>query len=508
MRTRRAPNFQRSLARTITLADGWQVNSLQDAREAAARCVRVGQRAIRRARPRDSVTAQGSGDRQACRHCGRDRRDRAPNARSAIGLLIEHGIASDAVEAAHWLCDRCGIDPVTLGWWQGGKSGEARSVITDAESIDNGTITQDGIARVFAHRFEDRLRFCHDTGRWYEWTATHWRKDKTDLAFHFCRELAREFTEDSKASELKEVRKISFAGGVEKFARTDRLMAVTSEAWDRDPFLLGTPGGTVDLRTGELREPDPVDGITKVTAVPPAETADCPRWLQFMDETFGDQDLIRFLQQWGGYSLTGATSEHALVFGFGNGKNGKSVWLNTHTGILNNYATTAAMDTFVASKSERHPTDLAMLRGARLVTASETEEGRAWAESRIKQLTGGDPISARFMHQDFFTFRPTFKLTIIGNHRPLLRNVDEAARRRFNLVPFNRVPSQPDPLLEQKLKAEWPGILRWLIKGCLDWQENGLMRPKSVIQATEAYFEDQDLFSQLRIPTIAAMQSN
>jgi putative DNA primase/helicase len=416
--------------------------------------------------------------------------------RSPIGLLIEHGIASDAVEAAHWLCDRCGVDSGSLGWRQYSKAQEAGQIVAEAEEIDNGTITQDGIARVFARRFEDKLRYCHDTGAWFEWTATHWKKDKTDLAFNFCRELGREFTENAKTSELKEVRKFSFAGGVERFARSDRLLAVTSETWDADPFLLGTPGGTVDLRTGELREPNPRDGITKITAVSPSTKADCPRWVKFMDETFGDKDLVRFIQQWGGLCLTGSTAEHALVFGFGKGKNGKSVWLNTLTGILNDYATTAAMDTFTASKSDRHPADLAMLRGARLVTASETEEGRSWAESRIKQLTGGDPISARFMQQDFFTFRPSFKLTIIGNHKSALRNVDEAARRRFNLVPFNRTPTNPDLLLEQKLKAEWPGILRWLIDGCLDWQANRLVRPESVVRATESYFEDQDLISQ------------
>ena len=172
-------------------------------------------------------------------------------------------------------------------------AGEAKArgsviVIREAEEIDNGIVTQDGVAQVFARRFEDRLRYCHHTGAWFEWTGTHWKKDETALAFQFCRELAREFTEEAGQSELKEVRKISFAGGVEKFAKSDRSMAVTSEIWDRDPFLLGTPDGTVDLRTGELREPDPADGITKITAVAPAETADCPRWLQFLDETFGD----------------------------------------------------------------------------------------------------------------------------------------------------------------------------------------------------------------------------
>jgi putative DNA primase/helicase len=382
------------------------------------------------------------------------------------------------------------------------------NVIVEAEEIDNGAITQDGVAQVFARRYADKLRFCHDTGKWYEWTGTHWQVDKKALAFQFVRELGRECSGHSNAAELKEVRKVSFAGGVEKFARCDPVFAVTSETWDGDPFLLGTPACTVDLRTGKLREPDPCDGITKVTAVAPADTADCPRFLQFMDETFGDPDQIRFMQQWGGYSLTGETSEHALLFGFGNGKNGKSVWLNTLTGILNDYATHAAMDTFVASHQNRHPTELAMLRGARLVAASETEEGRAWAESRIKQLTGGDPITARFMQKDFFTFKPNFKLTIIGNHKPVLRNVDDAAKRRFNLVPFNRVPANPDPLLEQKLKAEWPGILRWFIEGCLDWQRNRLVRPASVLEATDSYFEDQDLFSQWLAETCDAEPGN
>ena len=141
------------------------------------------------------------------------------------------------------------------------------------------------------------------------------------------------------------------------------------------------------------------------------------------------------------------------MFGFGNGGNGKGVWLNTVAGIMADYATTAAMETFTASKFDRHPTELAMLRGARMVTASETEEGRSWAESRIKQMTGGDPITARFMQKDFFTFQPNFKLTIIGNHKPLLRNVDEAARRRFNLIPFNRTPAKVDKQLQGKAQA-------------------------------------------------------
>jgi putative DNA primase/helicase len=163
---------------------------------------------------------------------------------------------------------------------------------------------------------------------------------------------------------------------------------------------------------------------------------------------------------------------------------------------MGDYAVTSAMDTFVATRSSRHPTELAMLRGARLVTASETEEGRSWAEARIKQLTGGDPVTAHFMRQDDFTFEPQFKLTIIGNHRPTLNNVDEAMRRRFSVVPFTRRPPKPDPDLPRKLIAEAPAILRWMIDGCLDWGCNGLIRPDAVTKETADYFSEQDTFSQ------------
>jgi putative DNA primase/helicase len=361
----------------------------------------------------------------------------------------------------------------------------------------NDIITEDSAALDFAALYRDRLLYCHDTGAWYEWDGSIWRQNRTGLAFQWARELARRLSADGDKKVRALVNKTSFAGGVERFARCDPTFAVTVERWDQDPFLLGTPGGTVDLTTGKLRSPNPADGITKATAVTPSIKAECPRWLLFLEETTGgDAALIRFLQQWCGYCLTGVTREHALVFVYGPGGNGKTVFLNVLTAILSAYATTAAMDTFTASKSDKHPTDLAMLRGARLVTASETEEGRAWAESRIKQITGGDPISARFMRQDFFTFVPAFKLTIVGNHQPELRNVDEAARRRFNIVPFTRKPDRPDRELEEKLRAEWPGILAWMIEGCLDWQRHGLVRPGIVTAATADYFTEQDLFGQ------------
>lgn len=368
----------------------------------------------------------------------------------------------------------------------------------DGPPTSNDALTQDGAALIFAERHKDALRYCHDEGCWFNWTGSYWRRDNTKLAFEWARQLARELSEDESRKDRLVASTTSFAGGVETFARSDRALATTSEQWDRDPWLLGTPDGTVDLLAGKLRASNPDDCITRTTAVAPIEKADCPLWLKFLDEsTHSDSELIRFLQQWCGYGLTGETREHALVFVYGPGGNGKSVFLNTVTRIMADYAATAAMDTFIASSfGDKHPTDLAMLRGARVVTASETEEGRAWAEARIKQMTGGDPISARFMRQDFFTYTPQFKLTIIGNNRPVLRNVDEAARRRFNIVPFVVKPANPDRELESKLRAEWPGILRWMIDGCADWQAHGLTVPSSVKEATEAYFSEQDLMGQ------------
>jgi putative DNA primase/helicase len=366
-----------------------------------------------------------------------------------------------------------------------------------ASTIPNDIVTEDSAAVQFVDQHGENLRYCHDTGGWYRWNVTHWERDKTGVAFHWARELARRLAENQDERKRYITHKTSFASGVEKYAKTDPKIAVTVDYWDADLWLIGTPGGTVDLRTGKLRDSNRQDGITKTTSIAPSDEG-CQRWLQFLSETTGeDGELIRFLQQWCGYCLTGLTREHALVFVYGPGGNGKSVFLNVVNAIMKDYARTAGMATFTASKFDRHPTEIAMLNGARLVTASETEEGRPWAEARIKQLTGGDPITAHFMRQDDFTFTPQFKLTIVGNHKPVLHNVDDAARRRFNIVPFMRKPVRPDPDLERKLLLEEAGgILQWMIAGCLDWQLNGLIRPAAVQAATDAYFSDQDLFGQ------------
>jgi putative DNA primase/helicase len=316
------------------------------------------------------------------------------------------------------------------------------------------------------------------------------------LAYSYCREVSRKVSDKLSPRERAPLRKAAFAAGVERLARSDRAHAVNQSAWDQDAWLLGCRGGVVDLRTGQLEVADPSQGITKHAAAAPSGTG-CPTWLRFLSEaTAGDNEMVEFLQRWCGYCLTGDTREHALIFLYGSGGNGKSVFLNTIDRIMGDYATTAAMDTFTSSRGDKHPTELALLKGARLVSSSETEEGRAWAESRIKQMTGGDPISARFMRQDFFTYIPQFKLTIVGNHAPALANVDEAARRRFNIVPFTVKPENPDRELEAKLEKEWSAILQWMIDGCVMWQTDGLKRPESVVAATEQYFAGQDLTAQ------------
>lgn len=356
-------------------------------------------------------------------------------------------------------------------------------------------VTQGQGAELFLWTHDGKLVFSEDEGRWYLYDGTIWRKQRKSFGLEAAHLLGKTLSANAKNS--NELQGIEFARAVNSLASASGGMNRTIDKFDSDPFLAGEPSMTLNLRDGEERRPDPHNLITRSLAVEPSAFEDCKLWLKFLDDvTRGDRDLIQFLQRWCGYCLTGDTREHTLLFVYGPGGNGKSVFINVLTGILNDYAATAAMTAFTSSKGDKHPADLAMLNGARLVTASETEEGHSWDESRIKQITGGDPITARFMKENFFTYKPQFKLTIVGNHQPVLKNVDDALRRRFCMVPFNFKPDKPDRELEAKLRKEWPAILRWMITGCMDWQRHGLPRPASVLAANAEYFEDQDVLTQ------------
>jgi putative DNA primase/helicase len=362
------------------------------------------------------------------------------------------------------------------------------NVVRLAALNDSAPGGEDAIALAFAADHADTLRYVALWSQWLRWDGTCWRYDTTLHAF----DLVRDWCRDS-GIECGKPASAKLVAAVQTLARADRRLAATADQWDANAMLLNGPAGVVDLVAGRMRPHSHEDYMTKSTAVSPG--GECPLWLSFLARiTDGNAGLQAFMQRMCGYALTGSTREHALFFGYGTGANGKTVFTDTVAGILADYHCTAPIETFTATHSDRHPTELADLRGARLVTAVETEDGRRWAESRIKMLTGGETVKARFMRQDLFAFRPQLKLLITGNHKPGLRSVDEAMRRRFNLIPFTVTipPAERDPELVDKLRAEWPGILAWMIQRSLAWQRSGLRPPVTVREATAMYLEGED----------------
>jgi putative DNA primase/helicase len=358
------------------------------------------------------------------------------------------------------------------------------NIVRLAELQDSGELspaTEESLALAFADRHAPELRYVANWGRWMRYDGTRWDFDDTlhtfDRARAICREVALNCDSPKTAAAVASAKTVA---AVERLAKADRRLAATAAQWDTDPWSLQDDRMTIDLRTGIARDPALADYITKKAAYATApHGTPYPLWGAFLDRiTAGNVELQSFLQRYCGYAATGIASEHKFVFAYGTGANGKS--------------------TFIATNNERHPTDLAKLRGARLVVAQETQKGRRWDETKIKALTGGDKITARFMRQDFFDFHPIFKLFIAGNHKPRLRTVDEAMRRRLLLVPFTVQipPAERDPDLLRKLEPERPAILRWCINGCLEWQRIGLAPPKIVEDATTAYFADQDTLQQ------------
>ena len=339
-----------------------------------------------------------------------------------------------------------------------------------AEIASAPQYSDEALALRFAERHAEDMRYVALWGHWLHFDGKRWHADETLLGVRFARDVCRSAAAECGSHLAQKLASAGTVSAVERLARADKRLAATIDQFDSDPWLLNTPCGVIDLRTGKTDEHGATDYCTKITAVSPG--GECPLWKKFLTQIFaGDQELIDYLQRVAGYVLTGSTVEHVLFFCHGTGANGKSTLLNTLSGIMGGYCAVAQMETFTASNTDRHPTELAMLRGARIVTANETEQGRRWAEARIKSVTGGDSITARQMRQDPFTFFPQFKLVMAGNHKPGLGGVDEAIRRRIHLIPFAiKIPEgERDPVLPEKLKAEWPGILAWMLDGCLKW---------------------------------------
>ena len=265
--------------------------------------------------------------------------------------------------------------------------------------------------------------------------------------------------------------------------------------FDRNPELFNVQNGTIDLRTGALRPYCRTDLLSKIAPLNYDATARCPRWEHFLDEiSDGNKDLVSYLRRATGYSLTGLTGEQAFFLLYGIGANGKSTFLETIRYVCGDYAQAAAFETFLSSDRSGPRNDLAKLKGARFVTATESDEGKRLAESFVKQVTGGDTVTARFLYGENFDFRPQFKLWLGTNHQPVVRDASQGMWRRIRLIPFTvQIPdNKRDRDLAEKLKQEAPGILRWALEGLAEWREIGLEEPAVVLRATSEYQQDED----------------
>lgn len=355
---------------------------------------------------------------------------------------------------------------------------------------------------------------------WHAWTGTHWRLGE-EFAYRRAQRLSRLILDEAAtaawkaansedAGQRKELMNISesLTAWARKSESRDRvysamalakpMLAIEHSELDQNYWLLNCTNGTLDLRTGSLRPPRRADFITCCIPVAYDPEATCPTWLNFLDRIFaGVADVIHFVQKALGYSLTADTSEQCVFFLWGSGQNGKSTLLSVIQLMMGAYAQQAAPDLLVVSKHERHTTEIAELRGARLVASIETGEGRRLNEPLIKQMSGGDRMKGHFMRQDNIEFSPTHKVYLATNHKPRIRGTDRAIWRRIRLIPFTVTipPEERDPKLVEKLKTELPGILTWCVQGCLAWQQEGLEPPTEVTEATDQYKAESDVLA-------------
>jgi putative DNA primase/helicase len=371
----------------------------------------------------------------------------------------------------------------------------------DAAAIKSEGASEDGIALDFLHQHGRTWRYVEEWGIWVEFDGHLWQRRSVPQLWTRLSPIVRAHaaTLDGLADRRRLLKRATHSGA-EGLARGP--LTVHTDIFDADPWLLNTPGGIVDLKTGTLRPARPEDYCSQATLVTPTPKIECPSWIKFMDAIMdGDAELVAFLQRLTGLSLIGKVIEHVVPFLYGTGGNGKGVFLETIGTVLHDYAQAAPMTLFTETKGTNHPTEMARLQGKRFLRAQETGSGAVWDDTLVKALTGGDRIPARFMRQDFFEFDPKFTVFIAGNHKPHLRRVTGGERRRFKMIPFNvdfAKRGEVDPELRTKLLFEAPGILRWMIEGCRQYQQIGLAPPKAVLDTTDEYFAEQDPLSSWR----------
>jgi len=327
-------------------------------------------------------------------------------------------------------------------------------------------------------------RWCVDSNSWYTRASSGvWERDRLNMVKGEIIKGAAKANPNDTGSWAR-----YFACVAESF---DGLV-VGSADWDQHLWGFGAPDDVYDLIEGSAINRLLDLSITKRVGVRPGGST--TRWEAFLLEAArGDAEVVAFLKRWAGYALSGSTKEHCILFIHGPGGNGKSVFVDTIRYAWGEYAKTLPMDALMESKGDRHPAEIAMLKGARLAIANETQEGRKWDDAKLKQLTGGDVVVARHMRQDWFEFTPCFKLLVVGNHAPQIAVVDDAMRRRLCMVPFTNKPEKPDGDLGAKLREEAGGVLRWAMEGFEEWATlGGLRPPESILKATAGYLDDQD----------------
>jgi putative DNA primase/helicase len=364
-----------------------------------------------------------------------------------------------------------------------------------------------GNAERLATYFSDRLRYCPELAKWLYWRGDRWLLDEDGAVTRCAKQVGRRIrragenidNETERGAVIKWGLQSESARAIDamiRLARSDLRLVIAASDLDSDPMRLGVENGTINLHTGHLQAVDQQDYITKRAPVEFDPDAECPRWLRYLEDvTGGDRDFIDFLRRVAGYCLTGLTNEQCLFILHGRGGNGKSVFIRRLQTLLGDYAMVAPAEILMKTNRGGGPTpDLARLKGARLVVASEPEEGALLGEVVVKRATGQDTIVCRFLHANPFEYLPQFKFVIATNHLPRVKGDDYAIWRRIRLLPFNvTIPEgQRDKSLLDDPTAELPAILNWALDGLRQWQQMGLAPPECVLQATKQYRDDMD----------------